>query len=438
MPRPADLGAGILESINTAYRATGQQAIRLSTHDGDWFGRVSALPPPFATGTLVAIAVPSGEFIGSLIAAAKDGVLFSALVVLLFLPLVYLAANAVAAPLLRLTGEIDKLQRLETDESRPVATFIREIQNLADALARSKFMLRVFGKYVPRNLVQQFVDTGTEPRLGGERRRLAVYFSDVRDFTTISEELPPEELMLVTSEYLEGLVEIILQSRGTVDKFVGDQIMAYWNAPTLNPNHATDGCIAVLRSRDWSNRQNEIWEKAGRRVLYTRFAVHLGEAVVGNVGSSDRMDYTVVGNTINLGSRLEGLNKIYGTQVLISEPVASEVPGKFVMRPVDKVLPKGAVYPITVYELLGANPNWLEAPKDILATEAQRAMCERWSTLYLTYLKRDWTALDGEIELFLRDYPEDPLALLYRSRLVHFAVDPPADVWDGVIRYSEK
>src|SRR5690606_25346165 len=143
-----------------------------------------------------------------------------------------------------------------------------------------------------------------------------------------------------------------------VDKFVGDQIMAYWNAPIANPDHHKDGCLAVLRCRDWSNARNAAWEKEGHPIFYTRFALHAGDAVVGNIGSSDRMDYTVVGNTINLGSRLDGLNKIYATQVLISETVAAEVRRRFVMRPVDMVPPKGAVFPLGLYELLGAHPDW--------------------------------------------------------------------------------
>ena len=256
-----------------------------------------------------------------------------------------------------------------------------------------------------------------------------MFFSDVRDFTTISEQVAPERLMEFTSEYLEGLVNLILQHRGTVDKFVGDQIMAYWNAPTPNPDHAADGCRAILACRDWSNAQNERWARERTPVLYTRFALHLGDAIVGNVGSSDRMDYTVVGATINLGSRIEGLNKVYGTQVLITHPVAQAVGAKFVHRPVDRVLPKGAVHPLDVHELIGGIG-------DVDAKTLER--CKAWSAFYARYLGRNWDACDAELAAFAARFGDDMLTRLYAERLRTFRASPPPADWDGVMRYTTK
>jgi adenylate cyclase len=342
---------------------------------------------------------------------------------------VYLAASAISAPLRRLTGEIEGLRNFDVKTAPPERSRIAEIQDLAQALATSKSMLGAFAKYVPKNLVSQIVATGDEPRLGGERRPLTVFFSDVKDFTTISEQVAPERLMEFTSEYLEGLVNLILEHRGTVDKFVGDQVMAYWNAPTPNPEHAADGCRAILACRGWSNAQNERWAREGTPVLYTRFALHLGDAIVGNVGSSDRMDYTVVGATINLGSRIEGLNKVYGTQVLITQPVVAAVNGQFVHRPVDRVLPKGAVHPLDVHELIGAL-----AEVDAKALER----CKAWSAFYARYLGRNWAACETDLTAFVAQFGEDTLTRLYAERLRTFKTSPPPADWDGVMRYTTK
>jgi len=256
-----------------------------------------------------------------------------------------------------------------------------------------------------------------------------VFFSDVRDFTTISDQVSPERLMEFTSEYLEGLVKIILEHRGTVDKFVGDQVMAYWNAPSLDPDHALRACRAILACRDWSNAQNERWAREGTPVLYTRFALHLGDAIVGNVGSSDRMDYTVMGATINLGSRIEGLNKVYGTQVLITKPVADAVGTHVVHRPVDRVLPKGAVHPLEVFELVGER-----------ATAAAPAieLCDAWSEFYARYAARDWAGAERTLWNFAARFGESRLTAIYVERLQRFRAEPPPADWDGVIRYSTK
>jgi len=347
--------------------------------------------------------------------------------VLAFLPLVYLAASAVSAPLLRLTREVSNLQHFDMAAQPPARSVIAEIQDLAAALARAKVMLGAFAKYVPKNLVRQIVGSGLEPRLGGERRPVTVFFSDVKDFTTISEQVSPERLMEFTSEYLDGLVKIVLEHHGTVDKFVGDQIMAFWNAPAPNPNHAMDACRTVLACRDWSNAQNERWAREGTPILYTRFALHLGDAIVGNVGSSDRMDYTVVGATINLGSRIEGLNKVYGTQVLITQPVADAVGDAFVYRPVDRVLPKGAVHPLDVYELVGRDVD-----------PATLARCVAWRGVYGLYACRDFTATSSALAQFRERHGTDALVALYEERLRRFQVEPPPADWDGVIRYTQK
>jgi len=367
------------------------------------------------------------DVLGPLARSAQETLLVSALVVLGFLPLVYLAAGAVSAPLLRVTREVSNLQKFDLAAGPPVRSAIAEIQDLAGALARAKIMLNAFAKYVPKNLVRQIVGGGVEPRLGGERRPVTVFFSDVKDFTTISEQVSPERLMEFTSEYLDGLVKIVLEHHGTVDKFVGDQIMAFWNAPAPNPNHAADACRTVLACRDWSNAQNERWAREGTPILYTRFALHLGDAIVGNVGSSDRMDYTVVGASINLGSRIEGLNKVYGTQVLITQPVVDAVGDAFVYRPVDRVLPKGAVYPLDVYELIGRDVDL-----------AARARCAAWREVYALYARRDFAATSSALAQFCERHGNDALATLYEERLRRFQVEPPPADWDGVIRYTQK
>jgi adenylate cyclase len=184
--------------------------------------------------------------------------------------------------------------------------------------------------------------------------------------------------------------------------------------------------------------QNDRWEREGQPVLYTRFALHLGDAIVGNVGSSDRMDYTVVGATINLGSRIEGLNKVYGTQVLITRPVSDAVDARFVRRPVDRVLPKGAVHPLDVYELKGLHPEHADDGPELAVDSGTVALCDAWTDFYARYLARDWTAAERTLAEFVVRFGEDAVAKLYADRLRDFRAKPPSADWDGVIRYISK
>jgi len=437
IPGVSEVGSGVMPRILARAPFATPAQLRVAAGDGaQWLAHVTKLTPAFGEHSYVALAVPMDDVLGPLARNARETLLISLGVVLAFLPLVYLAAGAVSAPLRRLTGEVAALQDFDAASPPPLRSAIAEIHNLGAALAQAKAMLGAFGKYVPKNLVRQIYGGAFEPSLGGERRSLTVFFSDVRDFTTISEQVSPERLMEFTSEYLEGLVKVILEHHGTVDKFVGDQVMAYWNAPTPNPSHATDGCLAVLRCCNWSNAQNERWAREGTPILYTRFALHLGDAIVGNVGSSDRMDYTVMGASINLGSRIEGLNKIYGTQVLITRPVSDSIDGHFVRRPVDRVLPKGAVNPLDILELKGVLPG--HADPDLAVDLRTVALCEEWTRFYQRYLGRDWSLASDALADFVARFGEDTLTAMYAERLARFKADPPAADWDGVIRYSTK
>jgi adenylate cyclase len=193
-----------------------------------------------------------------------------------------------------------------------------------------------------------------EAIVGGERRELSLLMTDVADFTTISEQLEPERVMVVMSEYFDHVVTPLLEEKATVDKYVGDAIFTYWNAPQAQPDHAARACRAALKARSASVKLATEWSELGRWPWRTRFGLHAGETVFGNVGAPDRMDFTVIGSSVNLASRLEGLNKFYGTEILASGRLRTLAGDAFLFRPLDVVLPKGAFEPMEVFELIGA------------------------------------------------------------------------------------
>ncbi|MDX2223462.1 MAG: adenylate/guanylate cyclase domain-containing protein [Rhodospirillaceae bacterium] len=402
-----------LEAGGTAYLAA---VTRLAVGDG-----------PDGSGVYMAFALPQSTFTAAFIAIGRNAALISALVMLASVPLIVLVARRLARPLAGLAQATDRIAQLDLGAPVSAPTRIAEIATLGNSLDRMSGALSQMAKYVPKSLVQDLVRSGLSVDVGGERRPIALLFTDVKDFTPIADGLAPEALMAQMSEYFDVLVRVILAHGGTVDKFVGDAVFAFWNAPNRQDDYVALAARAALAVRDASNGLNGHWRASGKPVWYTRIGVHAGEAVVGNVGSSDRMDYTAIGDTVNMGSRIEGLNKAYGTQVLISEQAVRGLAGQFSVRPIDLVVPKGATTPLEVFELRGP------------AGEARdAALMTAWADVIAAYRSRDWGLAQRQLNDFQRRWPDDGPALMFATRVAGFASNPPPAVWDGVTKFSDK
>lgn len=305
-------------------------------------------------------------------------------------------------------------------------------------MGRMKAGLRIFGLYVPKALVRQLVEADTEPALGGQRRAITVLFTDIVQFTDMAERTAPEALMHKLSTYFEELTDVLMANGATIDKYMGDAIMAFWNAPIEDPDHVARACRAALLARAANVALNERWAAEGQSVMTTRFGLHTGEAVVGNVGSSDRMNDTAIGAMVNLAARLEGLNKAYGTSILVTATIAARLIDRYLVRSVDQVVPKGIAHPTRIYELRGALPAEPGLPPALCATESERAWCARWEQAYDAYLTRAW---DDAFEAFCAlaaEWPDDPVAGVYVERTARYRRAPPGPEWAGVEAYLTK
>jgi len=216
-----------------------------------------------------------------------------------------------------------------------------------------KYIRNTFSKFVSKDVVDELLKDPDKIALGGARREITVFFSDVRGFTTLSESLSPEELVQLLNEYLSVMTDIIIQMRGTIDKYMGDAIMAFWGAPVPLEDHAYLACVTALKQIEQLKLLQESWKSRNLPTIDIGIGLNSGPAVVGNMGSSHRMDYTCMGDTVNLGSRLEGSNKLYGTRIIISEYTYEKVKDKVYARELDLVRVKGKIHPVRIYELLG-------------------------------------------------------------------------------------
>jgi adenylate cyclase len=253
--------------------------------------------------------------------------------------------------------------------------------------------------------------------LGGEILDVTLLFTDIKDFTSLSEQLSPNELARVLGQYLQVMTAAIHSTHGTIDKYIGDAIMAVWNTPTPCPDHAQRACEAALACQEAEQRLYASPEWEGRPPLHTRFGIHRDRVMVGHFGAPDRMSFTALGDGVNLASRLEGLNKQYGTTILVSEAVREDAQEAFAFRLVDVVAVKGRTRGVRVYELLGR----AEASADRGRERAYERALER-------YWARDFA---GALAI-LEAQPADPPSHVLAERARVLAANPPPAEWDGV------
>ena len=356
----------------------------------------------------LAIIAPLDEFYARIINERRTLFALALAFVGATLPFAFWLGSRMAEPLRKLVQETDAIQRFDLAERPRIHSAIAEIEELGRSVFTMRSVVSSFASFIPRPIVRQLIETGTSLRLGGTRREVTVLFTDVADFTAKTEHADPSEVMIYTSRYFAVLSDEIMRHRGTVDKYIGDAVMALWNAPADDPDHTVNACRAVLACLAANEALNKEFRREGWPHYDTRYGLHVGDAVVGNVGSSDRMNYTALGATVNLASRLEGLNKNYGTRVLVSAAVRARASHAFLFRSVDSITPKGFAEPIEVSELRG---------ELALAGETEIEMYRRWDEVFAA-IARDGAADTTLVRLsgFLHDYPKDSVAQFHAAR----------------------
>ena len=292
---------------------------------------------------------------------------------------------------------------------------------------KKRFISSAFGHYVSPQIVNQLMEHPERLSLQGEQKNLTVFFSDIRGFTSISEKMTSEELGRFMNEYLTAMSNIVLASKGTVDKFIGDAVMAIWGAPLEDADHAVNCVRAAFKMLAKLKSLQEDWTKRGLPDVAIRIGINTGAVSVGNFGSDQRFDYTVMGDSVNLASRLEGANKAYGTSIIISEYTRAALGEGFYCRMLDMVRVKGKDVPVLIYEPLCEGEPTPELRK---ATDSFTKALEH-------YANREFQEAT-EIVQALNTAAPSQLYGLYLDRLAHFAGSPPPDDWDGAFTFTTK
>jgi len=271
-----------------------------------------------------------------------------------FVPAVWIFGSRMSTSLKQITAQASRLRTLAAPDDAPVTSRVAEIHELGRTMAVAQRSISSFARFVPKDIVKGIIDSSISTELGGVRREVTILFTDVTNFTGIAEAADPDSLMHQTSRHFAALTEAFLAEGGTIDKFIGDSVMVFWNAPHLQLDHVERACRAALSAKAASDALNKQFEAEGLPPFAVRLGIHFGDAVVGNVGSAERMNYTALGNSVNLAARLEGLNKEYKTTILVSEAVRKRGEHCFSFKAIASVIAKGMTTETQVYELIEA------------------------------------------------------------------------------------
>ncbi|MBM3089896.1 HAMP domain-containing protein [Ensifer sp. T173] len=308
------------------------------------------------TGHRAVVAAPLDELMADANKALIQGLAISGAVVALAVLSSLVLAHLITKSLNQLTASANRLQDLDFTTPIDVSSHVSEISTLGGAMNRARDAIFTFALYVPRELVRKGIESGQFSGRAAWRQEVTALFTDIYDFTTLSERHAPEEVVAMLSEYFDIFSEVVDAHDGTIIQFLGDSVFAMWNAPAPDERHAENACRCALAVEERLQAFNEAQRKKGLPEFRTRFGIHTGTAVVGSVGAKERLQYTAMGDTVNVASRLEGMNKNYGTTIMASGAVVAQASDAITFRPLGSAQAKGRATALDVYEVLSARP----------------------------------------------------------------------------------
>jgi adenylate cyclase len=356
LPNVKEISSGVAAAVLREWQGRDHYDGEIRDDQGrDYLFRLSKLTLGEQYSVNILLLAAQEDFVQGVRKLQLTGLLLAIIAGAAFVPVIWIFGGRMSRSLKSITAQAVKLQNLAAPDTSPVTSYVKEIHELGSTVSLAQRAIWSFARFVPKEIVRRVLDNSISTELGGDREEITVAFTDVRDFTTIAESTDPDILMHQTSRYFSALTEAFLAEGGTVDKFIGDAVMVFWNAPTRQPDHVERACRAALAGKLASEKLNSQFETEGLKPFFTRFGIHVGEAVVGNLGSTERMNYTALGNTVNLASRLEGLNKQFGTTILVSDDVYLRAQHLFQFRALESVVAKGMITETRIFELVGAS-----------------------------------------------------------------------------------
>ncbi|MBN2544176.1 MAG: adenylate/guanylate cyclase domain-containing protein [Spirochaetes bacterium] len=398
--------------------------------DKKYLSLITPFPADLSFNLTAGILIPEEDIMYLIYRNNIIVIIFSIFFILLSIATGFVISKSISGPLKMLAGEADKIRELNLSSDVKIKTYLTEINIINNSFENMKKGLKSFKKYVPGDLVVQLMKMQKEAVIEGKKTDITILFSDIENFTGISEKLKPEELMENLTPYFKGMSSTIHENKGTVDKFIGDAIMAFWGAPIDIQDHAVCACRAALQCSRFSIELAKRYKDQNKLAFNTRIGVNTGEATVGNMGYEERLNYTAIGDNVNLASRLEGLNKFYATNIIISEFTFEKAKEYIEARILDIVTVKGRTHGVKIYELLSEKGN--------LVQEKQK-LINFYNEGIKYYLSGNWNeAKKIFTEIINNITPLDKPSKIMLSRCSEYLINPPDKEWDGIYIHKEK
>jgi adenylate cyclase len=301
-----------------------------------------------------------------------------------------------------------------------------------------RYILKALSQYVSPAVAEALAKDPSKLSIGGVRREMTVMFTDIAGFTDLSETLEAEQLATLLNYYLDEMSAVVIKEDGTLDKYVGDAIVSFWNAPVAQEDHAMRACAAALQMQEREAKIQPELKKLGAEKMHTRIGINSGVMAVGNMGSSKKFNYSVLGDSVNLAARLEGANKFYGTRILIAEGTASLVRQKFLLRKVDVLRVKGKKHPMAVFELMGVSADAGHGSGLPVCDPRLAQLAAAYEEAFSLYQRQQWDAADAVLQQILQGHPKDGPASTLLARIAVFRAAAPTQDWDGVYVATQK
>lgn len=417
------------KEIGKTLRQSGKAIFSFESQAETWWAGITTYPLGKRRQLWIGILVPNDDLLEG-ITQLRLHILAATLVTLLAaIAYSFLLARAYSRPLEALAAQSRRISDLDFQADAKIEANLFEFTQLSEAQAQSLAALQSFSRYVPIEIVKELMAKGEVARIGGHTDTLTILFTDIAGFTNISEAMSPEALTNHLARYFQAMIDALHHHGATVDKLVGDAIIAFWGAPTAMPDQADRALKAVLECRDTLKTMNQTWAAQGLPELPTRFGLATGPVVVGNMGAPTRLAYTVLGDTVNLASRLEGLNKVYGTSILADLGTQQAGGDRYAMRRLDRIIVAGKTQATDIFEVLGENG---KVPAEKLAA------ARRYEAAWDKYRSGDFSQAVDALAGFEAEFGFDPAVERLRQRCENYRQHPPAPGWDGISRMLTK
>ena len=395
------------------------------TNGEDLIAAFASFPSGFGQPWQVVTLTPIDDFVGTLKATNRLMMVIIIGLTMVELFFIYFSASRLSRPVENVSRQLQAIESLNFDTPARPPSNIQEIAKLESAASLLRTSLKSFSSFVPLDVVRQLIKSGIPLTLGVEPRFLTVFFSDLENFSSHSETLAPDDLLVQISTYLEEVSSAISVEGGTVDKFIGDGVMAFWNAPVQRPDHVLRACAAAVRAARRMERVNNAWQAEGRPRIHLRVGLNCANVLVGNIGSSRRLSYTALGDGVNVAARLEGINKLFGTTICISDSIYDHAQADILARPIKRVQVKGRKTEFMIYELLALRNS--DDPDLRIRDRDEQLSVMTWQASQ-RFEAGDAPAAELAYRDILKEFPEDSMA---KSMIAECAAKQKADLADA-------